>query len=64
MQVKENKEVLTKTLNNIDNQLGEVSTKTEKANLLDKELKAELEKLKSYQKLAELRKQLGKLKSV
>ena len=34
--LKDNKEVLTKTLSNIDNQLGEISSKTEKANLLDR----------------------------
>ena len=41
--LKDNKEVLTKTLSNIDNQLGEVSSKTEKANLLDRELRLKIQ---------------------
>ena len=40
--LKENKEMLTKTLNNIDNQLGEVSSKTQKADILDKELRLKI----------------------
>ena len=34
--------MLTKTLNNIDNQLGEVSSKTQKADILDKELRLKI----------------------
>ena len=34
---------MTKTLSNIDNQLGEVSSKTEKANLLDRELRLKIQ---------------------
>ena len=41
--LKDNKEVLTKTLSNIDNQLGEISSKTEKANLLDRELRLKIQ---------------------
>tara|TARA_R100000030_G_scaffold10392_1_gene7056 strand:+ start:3747 stop:6902 length:3156 start_codon:yes stop_codon:yes gene_type:complete len=41
--LKENKKVLTKTLSNINNQLGEVSSKTEKANILDNELRLRIQ---------------------
>ena len=34
---------MTKTLSNIDNQLGEISSKTEKANLLDRELRLKIQ---------------------
>ena len=40
--LKQNKEVLTTTLNNIDNQLGEVTSKTEKINIVEKQIRSKL----------------------
>ena len=40
--LKENKEVLTTTLSNIDNQLGEVISKTEKVNILEEQIRLKI----------------------
>ena len=40
--LKDNKEVLTKTLSGIDNQLGEVISKTEKVNVLEKQIRLKI----------------------
>ena len=57
--LKENKSVLTKTLYNIDNELGEVETRIKKTNLLDNELKMKIQNHKdekTEEKFVELEK--------
>ena len=41
--LKDNKEVLTNTLSGIDNQLGEVTSKTEKVNVLEKQIRLKIQ---------------------
>ena len=41
--LKDNKEVLTRTLSGIDNQLGEVTSKTEKVNVLEKQIRLKIQ---------------------
>jgi DNA repair exonuclease SbcCD ATPase subunit len=57
--LKENKNILSVTLNNIDNELGEASTRVEKTNLLDNELRMKIQNLKdekTEEKFVELEK--------
>ena len=54
--LKDNKEVLTRTLSGIDNQLGEVISKTEKVNVLEKQIRLKIkyhEEQKTNEKFVE-----------
>jgi len=57
--LKENKNILSKTLSNIDNELGETTTRVEKTNLLDNELRMKIQNHKdekTEEKFVELEK--------
>ena len=57
--LKENKSILIQTLNNIDNELGDVSTRIEKVNLLNNELRMKIQNHKeenTEEKIVELEK--------
>ena len=57
--LKENKNILSETLSNIDNELGEASTRVEKTNLLDNELRMKIQNHKdekTEEKFVELEK--------
>jgi len=57
--LKENKNILSETLSNIDNELGEVSTRVEKTNLLENELRMKIQNHKdekTEEKFVELEK--------
>ena len=60
--LKENKNILSETLSNIDNELGEASTRVEKTNLLDNELRMKIQNHKD-EKTEEKFVELEKLKS-
>ena len=60
--LKENKNILSETLSNIDNELGEDSTRVEKTNLLDNELRMKIQNHKD-EKTEEKFVELEKLKS-